>query len=90
MSIWRSKPNRETVFVILMIVSGLSLLAPPGLSDSVKHIVQFMVPAQDLGRTAVMTFIGRVEALSDKDSKDEPSDLVLRELAAERALNLQL
>jgi len=90
MSIWRSKPNRETVFVILMIVSGLSLVAPPGLSDSVKHIVQFMVPAQDLGRTAVMTFIGRVQSLSEKDANDEQSSVLLRELAAERALNLQL
>lgn len=89
MAILRMRPSQETVFVILMILSGLALFAPPGLTDPIKHVIQFMVPAQDLSRTAALKGIRHINALED-EAPGEDASLLLRELGAERAQNIQL
>ena len=89
MSTWRNRPSRETVFVILMILSAMALFAPPGLTDPIKHVVQFMVPAQDLSRTAALKGASRAQAL-DANRSEEESDLFVRELANRKATILQL
>jgi cell shape-determining protein MreC len=66
----RYRPSRGIIFALLMLLSGLSLVLPARLTGGLKHMVQFLVPVEDLASS-----IGHHAAESmrnlDKSSKGE-------------------
>ncbi len=80
------KPNRNVVFVMLLAASALAIFLPPSWTDTPKHVVQLLVPAQDLMRSAAY----RAAAWNNPAAPDVPHDDMIHEscflsLAAERA-----
>ena len=63
----RYRPSKKSVFVSLMILSGLAILLPNSWTDPLKHIVQALVPAQDFLTGVTRKAITSVEGL-DPDS----------------------
>lgn len=66
----RYRPSKKAVFVMLMIASALALKLPETWTDPLKHVVQALVPAQDLVSGVARRAIDSVEP-PDRDAAAE-------------------
>ncbi len=89
---WRRyKPSQRGWFISLLLLSGVALCLPARWSNAFKHIVQIMVPAEDLLYATSHRTVQSMKHISDGDTFEltEREGLV-RELAAQYALAEQL
>lgn len=85
----RFSVSRNAIFGCLLGASFLALFLPPAWTDPLKHVVQFLVPAQDLSRTGALR-VAKSVGRSAVDGEVDGVEVERRELAATQALVLQL
>ncbi len=90
MALNRFRPTRGGVFALLLILSALALFLPPEWSNSVKHVAQLLVPAQDLLHSAARRAVQPLQRTDPSPYADPDADALLRELASEQAYAAQL
>lgn len=90
MSLSPTRLSRNTVFVILLMLSGLALLLPADVTDKVKHVVQFVVPVQDLARTAAWRAARHIAGTDGPEDAAAIREPLLHELGSLHAQSLQL
>lgn len=82
--------SRNAIFAALLGASFLALFLPTWLTNPLKHIVQFLVPAQDLSRTGAVYAARAVRETGGGPLETGSEGALERELAATQALVLQL
>lgn len=84
--------SRPAVFALLMALSLISLFLPPRWTDGLKHVVQLMVPAQDMAYTAAHAAARSASALDPKRSAnvDAAHEQLVQSIASQAALIEQL
>lgn len=82
--------SRNLVFGLLMAMSLVALWLPTSWTDPLKHIVQFLVPAQDLSRSAALRAVRAIESNDAAGVEEFDRERLERELASRQALIVQL
>lgn len=83
MSSSRFRLNRNRVFGLLLAASAAAMLLPASWSDPLKHVMQLLVPAQDLARTVSMKAVRHArEATESAASEADRGDTLEMSLAA--------
>ncbi len=90
MSFSPTRLSRNTVFALLLLLSGIALFLPPHWTDWLKHSIQLVVPVQDLTRTAAWRAVGHVSSIGVEQTVPAASEPLLHELASQQLRNLQL
>lgn len=84
--------SRPAIFALLMALSMIALFLPPRWTDGLKHVVQLMVPAQDMAYTAAHAAARSASALDPKRSAnvDAAHEQLVQSIASQAALIEQL
>lgn len=90
MAFHRIRLTRGGVFTMLLFLSAVALFLPPEWTDSVKHVAQLLVPAQDLLNTAARRALQPLQRTESSAGADPNADALLRELVSEKAYAAQL
>ena len=85
----RFRPRAGT-FTLLLLMSAFSLFLPPEWSDSIKHVAQLLVPAQDMLRSAARRAAAPLQTADSSPHSQPDADALLRELASQNAYTAQL
>lgn len=88
----RYRLSRPTVFALLMCLALIALFLPRRWTDGLKHVVQLMVPAQDMAYTAAHAAARSASALDPKRSAsaDAAHEQLVQSIASQAALIEQL
>ena len=90
--VWtRYKPSQRGWFIGLLVLSALALCLPPRWSDAFKHVVQIMVPAEDLLYAAGHRTVQSMKGIGEEHASEQMErEALVRALAAQCLLAEQL
>lgn len=90
MAFQRIRLTRGGVFAMLLLLSAVAIFLPAEWTNSVKHVAQLLVPAQDLLNSAAHRALQPLHRTEPSTDDDPDADALLRELVSERAYAAQL
>ncbi|MFQ5430011.1 MAG: rod shape-determining protein MreC [Phycisphaerae bacterium] len=85
------RPSKKSVFVVLMLLSAVSVFLPPQVTDAAKHTPQLLVPFQDLVYYATHWASRSVSRIGEGDTfARQDHDALMRQIVSQAGLIEQL